>query len=441
MSVESEARFNSVMVAICDINGSYRGKRLPFSQIDKVFSGSLRMPLSASTVDIWGRDIEGSELVFESGDGDGVCRPLRDEIVPSPWLGEGSGFLPLCLYEESGEPHAGDPRNALSAVVARYAEKGLRPVVATELEFYLADISEDADSLTEGVAVPKFAAENVLSVQDLEEMGPFLDDVYAACEVCGIRADAAISETGVGQFEINLLHTDDPVRAADDALMFKRIVKGCARAHGRSATFMAKPHGESAGSGLHVHFSLLNEAGENVFDDGTDEGSDVMLSAVAGLTTAMPESTLLFAPHLNSYRRLRPETHAPTLVAWGYENRTAAIRIPGGSNKARRIEHRVSGADANPYLVLTAILGAALEGIEANLKPPAPLVGNAYNSDLPDIPSDWSLAINAFEEGEVMKKIFDPMLLQLIVQAKRQEMQRFLETVTEFEYQTYLEVV
>ncbi|MEH6832983.1 MULTISPECIES: glutamine synthetase family protein [Falsihalocynthiibacter] len=437
MSTKSEPKYNSVMVALCDINGAFRGKRLPIDQVDKVFDGSLRMPMSAATVDVWGRDIEGSELVFETGDADGICLPIRDEILPSPWMGASSGFVPVCMYDENGAPHPTDSRHALAAVVARFAALGLRPVVATELEFYLTDLHEQG-----GIpSSEKFDTENVLSVQELERLSPFLDDVYAACAESGIPVDAAISETGAGQFEINLLHTDDPLRAADDAMMFKRIVKGFAKSHGHTATFMAKPYGDGAGSGLHVHFSLLNEKDENVFDDGSEEGSDIMRAAIGGLTDAMQESALLFAPHFNSYRRLRPNSHAPTTVAWGYENRTAAIRIPGGNNKARRIEHRVAGADANPYLVLAAILGAALAGIEGKTRAPEPLTGNVYEAGMPQLPLDWAAAIDAFEQGPIVAEIFDPSLIQLIVQSKRQELERFLETVTKLEYQTYLEVV
>ena len=187
-------------------------------------------------------------------------------------------------------------------------------------------------------------------------MKSFLSDIYKACELQNIPADAAISENGCGQFEINLLHVDDPLKAGDDAIFFKRIVKSVARKHGMIASFMAKPYGEESGSGLHVHFSLLDSDGNNVFDDNGESGTDLLKYAVNGLISAMPESMLIFAPHYNSYRRLTPGTHAPTSAGWGYENRTAAIRIPGGDSKARRIEHRVAGADANPYLVLASIL-------------------------------------------------------------------------------------
>ena len=236
------------------------------------------------------------------------------------------------------------------------------------------------------------AFDGVLSTDELDAFAPFLEDVYDACRVQGIPADAAISENGCGQFEINLLHVADPLRAADDALLFKRLVKAIARKHGLAASFMAKTYGDQSGNGFHVHFSLIDDDGRNVFDDGGDEGSEHLRHAVGGLISAMAETTLLFAPHLNSYRRLRKGTHAPVAMAWGYENRTAAVRIPGGAAAARRIEHRVAGADANPYLVMAGILGAALIGIERELIPPDPTEGDAYAQDLPTLPPDWASA-------------------------------------------------
>ena len=155
----------------------------------------------------------------------------------------------------------------------------------------------------------------------------------------------------------------------------------------------------------------------------------------------MSESTLLFAPHMNSYRRLQPGSHAPTAIAWGYENRTAAVRIPGGSSAARRIEHRVAAGDANPYLVLAGVLGAALEGIEGQIRPVDPIEGDAYSRDLPRLPFDWLTAIEGFEQGAFMDKIFAPVLRSALVACKRQELAVFSARVTDFEYHSYLETV
>jgi glutamine synthetase len=432
----------SLRAAVCDLNGVMRGKRIPVDQAEKVLSGGLRMPLSVVGVDIWGEDIKDSPLVFTTGDADGLCEPIGRGILPMDWTPERTGLIPLWLREEKGTPFGGDPRRALAALAERYAAAGLFPVIAMELEFYLYDPKEDRPvAPISPVTGKRLDADSVLSIDEIDEFGSFFRDVYAACEQQGVPADSAIAENGVGQFEINLMHVNDPLRAADDAVLFKRIVKGVARKHGFAASFMAKPYGGRSGSGLHVHFSCLDKNGVNVFDDDTDEGSMMMRNAVGGLLAGMAQTTLLFAPHFNSYRRLRPGSHAPSAAAWGYENRTVAIRIPGGSPKARRIEHRVAGADANPYLVLAGILGGAIIGIEREMSPPDPVRGDAYTMKLRGLPPDWASAIDAFAAGEIVSATLPDVLRDMLVACKRQELTTFAAQVTDFEYEAYLDMV
>ncbi|MEQ8335625.1 glutamine synthetase family protein [Nisaea sp.] len=432
----------AVFACVCDLNGTMRGKRLPIEQAVKILGGGLRMPLSTLSVDVWGEDIEGSELVFETGDSDGICDFTGRPIVLINWTNRPSALAMLWMREEDGKPFMGDPRRALAEIVDRYKARGLTPVVATEMEFYLYDPSgTQPEPPRSPITDKRLDSDGALSLDELEHFDEFLDDVYDACAEQGIPADAAISENGAGQFEINMMHVADALKAADDAVLFKRLVRGIARKHGLAATFMAKPYGERAGSGLHVHFSLENEAGENLFDDGTDEGAPLMRNAVAGLLATMQENTLVFAPHENSYRRLLPGAHAPTSVAWGYENRTAAIRIPGGSPKARRIEHRVAGADTNPYLVLASILGGAFIGIEGEMEPEKPISGDAYSMKLDHLPLDWATAIEAFRRGRSVQNVYSKRLQTMLVESKTQELKRFARQVTDFEYDTYLEVV
>ena len=432
----------TIFACVCDLNGTLRGKRVPADQAIKVVEGGVRMPLSVASLDVWGEDIEGSKLVFETGDSDGLCDFTGRDLLPITWTDRPTAMAMLWMRKEDGTPFTGDPRRALDAVVQRYKALGLTPVVATELEFYLCDPTDDRPKSPHSpVTGKRLDSDGALSLDELQHFDGFLNDVYDACEQQGIPADAAISENGAGQFEINLLHVDDPLKAADDAVLFKRLVRGVARKHGFAATFMAKPYGTRSGSGFHVHFSMLDEDGNNVFDNGGEEGTPLMLNAVAGLLATMRENSLTFAPHENSYRRLMPGAHAPSGVAWGYENRTAAIRIPGGSHKARRIEHRVAGADANPYLVLTSILGGALLGIEEKMTPAEPIVGDAYRLDLPHLPLDWASAIEAFEDGKHVAGLFSAQLQTMLVECKTQELKRFAREVTDFEYHSYLEVV
>ncbi|HSG55780.1 MAG TPA: glutamine synthetase family protein, partial [Paracoccaceae bacterium] len=323
----------TIRVAAADLNGQPRGKRVPTRYADKVVEDGTRFPLSVLNLDIWGEDIDDSPLVFESGDADGVLKPTERGFMPMPWLEAPTALLPIWMFREDGRPYEGDPRHALRAVVDRYKARGLTPVVAVELEFFLIDDSgKNFQVPTSPRSGKRRKAAETLSIRALDQFDSFFTDLYDACEEMDIPADTAISEAGLGQFEINLMHGPDALRAADDAWLFKMLLKGLARRHGFAASFMAKPYEDYAGSGLHTHFSVLDAEGNNIFDDGTSRGTDVMRHAVAGCLAAMPDSTLVFAPHSNSYDRMVPGAHAPTSVCWAYENRTAAIRIPSGSH-------------------------------------------------------------------------------------------------------------
>ncbi|PWE32031.1 glutamine synthetase [Maritimibacter sp. 55A14] len=440
--LDAHPEIKTVRIAVSDLNGQPRGKRLPVASARKALEGGARMPLSTHNVDIWGDDIEDSPLVFESGDADGMLRPTERGLVPMPWLGAPSALLPMWMYQEDGTHFPGDPRHALAAVLERYRARGWTPVVATELEFYLVDDgSERPEPPINPYSGRQVQAREVLALNGLDVFDAYFTELYEACAAMGIPADSAISESGQGQFEINLMHEADALKAADDAWLFKQTVKGLARKHEMAATFMAKPYGEHAGNGLHIHFSVLDAEGCNIFDDGTEKGSDTLRHAVAGCLSAMRDSALLFAPHKNSYRRATPNSHAPTQICWGYENRTAAIRIPGGAPAARRVEHRVAGGDTNPYMVLAGVLGAALIGIEDAAEPPAPMTGNAYDQPFEQLPFSWREAIALFEESPLMERVFGPTMVANLVVCKRQELKRFEERWTDFEFATYLETV
>ncbi len=429
-------------VAACDLNGQMRGKRVPPSYAEKLNKGAVRMPLSALNVDLWGADIEGSPLVFESGDADGVLLPTDRGPVPMPWLATPTALAPMSLHNDDETPFAGDPRHALSAVLARYAAKGWSVVAATELEFTLLDASGDQPQPPfNPITKRKLDNESVLSMSEMDAFDAFFTELYDGCEAMGIPAQTTISESGIGQFEINLNH-QNAMRCADDTWLFKALVRGLARKHGFAATFMAKPYVNDAGNGMHVHFSVVDAQGRNVFDDGGPDGTNKLRSAVAGCLAAMPGSTLIFAPHGNSYTRLVPGAHAPTGACWAYENRTAAIRIPGGAPVARRIEHRVAGGDINPYLMLAAVLGAALIGIEDAMHAPAPITGNAYEIDgLPQLAPDWSSAVTAFENDPIVARIFPGDLIRNMAMTKRQEIARFADRPADEHWLSYLEAV
>lgn len=409
----------SLRLAICDLNGRARGKRIARAQADK--AGSARMPYSALNLDLRGDDIANSPLVFDSGDRDGTLRTTGRGPVPMPWLNTPSAMIQMALHHEDGRPFAGDPRHALNAVVDRYAARGWQAAAAFELEFFLVDASGGAlrPAAAPGWAAPYGGA--TLSLTTLDGFEAFFNDLYDGAEAMDIALGDTLSESGSSQFEAVLTH-QDPLDAADDAWHFRLLVEGTARRHGMVATFQPKPFADQAGNGLHLHTSIIDAQGANIFDDGGSRGTPALRHAIAGCLSALPATTLICAPFGSSFERFVNEAHAPTRRTWGYENRTVALRVPGGSPAARRIEHRVAGGDANPYLLLAAVLGAALDGIEAGAEPPAPTTGNGYDSDAPRIPTDWAAAIDLFESDPALAGVLPADLMTNLALTKRQEL-------------------
>lgn len=439
--LDEHPEVRNIRIGAADLNGQARGKRVPIRFARKIEEEGTRFPLSVLNLDIWGEDVEDSPLVFETGDPDGILMPTERGYVPMPWLQSPSALLPMWMFTENGEAFMGDPRQALKLIVDRYKARGLTPVVATEMEFYLVDDSgsELRQPLSPRSGKRRPGAE-MLSLRALDAFDAFFNDLYDACDVMNIPAEAAISEVGLGQFEVNLSHEPDAMKAADDAWLFKLLVRGLARNHGFAASFMAKPYEDYAGSGLHTHFSMINQFGRNLFADGTFEGTPLLHNAIAGCLKGIPELTLVFAPHANSYDRLVPESHAPTGICWAYDNRTASVRVPGGSLNARRVEHRVAGGDVNPYLFLAAVLGSALIGIEDNMIPPPPISGNAYDQDLEQIPDTWEQAIETFDSPFV-RRIFPQLLIDNLILTKLQEQHYMAELTPKQRLDLYLDTV
>ncbi|MEO1137128.1 MAG: glutamine synthetase family protein [Pseudomonadota bacterium] len=438
---EEAKSVSHISAVVCDLNGVLRGKKAPIKDIEKIIRGSFKLPLSTLLLDIWGRDVMQSGQVLETGDVDGVLAPTSRGIIPVSWGVSPTALFPLSMNRFNGEPYEGDARQVLASIVQQYKSRDMTPVCAMELEFYLYKPADAGKGLSAPGGGRAVAAASLYDLNELEHVSPIIEETYAVCARLGIPVGATISEGGAGQFEINLVHQSDALRAADDALLLKQIVKGVAKKHGLAATFMATPFGDDAGNGLHLHVSILNGAGENVFDNGKPEGSKQLRHAIGGLLEALPTSMLVFAPHANSYRRLREGTHAPTKCNWGYDNRTAAIRVPSGSNTSRRIEHRVAGADANPYLVMAVILGAMLNGLEEKTPLGAPAHGNAYESGSANLPNSWQDAISAFATSSMMRKIFNDLLVDAFTACKRQELETLAAIVPPAEIEAYLETV
>ena len=430
-----------IMAATCDLNGIWRGKRVPVTQVEKVLSEGIRIPISASCVDVWGADLEDSPFLFETGDSDGNGLSTGVGLLPDYTNEKNSALIPLWIFDNQAVSSPIDPRHVLNGVIQKFKNLSLRPVVAFELEFYLLEIQggrqlNPLKDFNES-ALPT----DVLSITDLDSNKEFFNDLYRVCGEFDIPMEGVSSENAAGQFEINLKHVDNPLTAADHAVFFKRFIKLIAKRYNKTATFMAKPFSKISGSGMHVHMSLLDSKGNNVFNNDTDLGSEILKSSVAGILDNMSESTLIFAPHFNSYKRLRPGTHAPINICWGYENRTAAVRVPGGNYAAKRIEHRVAGADANPYLVLSSILASVLDGILNKKVPPEPVLGDTYRTKLSQIPMSWDQAIQSFGSSKRNRNFYSEVFCNVFKNCKLQEVERFNARIEDHEITTYLESI
>jgi glutamine synthetase len=445
MSVEADwflrahPDITTIEALLPDCNGVMRGKWLPRHKLAKVYQGEFKLPVTALSLDIWGRDVE--ELVFESGDADGICRPIEGSLHPTPWAGDNNhGQVMLSLYNVDGTPYPGDPRHVLKRVISRFHSLGWRPVVAAELEFSL--VNYDNDSIQHTCPIPaghQPIGGNTYGVDVLQNNARLLDDIRRACEVQELPFDGIVKESAPSQYEINMQHVDNPVLAADQIQLMKRVVKGVAAKYGLVASFMAKPFENEAGNGMHVHCSVLDESGDNLFDDGTPAGTELLRHAIGGCLRYMAESMAIFAPNFNSYRRFQPGVHAPTSPTWGYENRTVAVRVPAGKNAARRLEQRVSGADANPYLLFSVLLSSVLEGIEQRLPAGEPIVGDGYAQAGEILPLYLPEAIRGFEESEFIERNLGSELRRIYSLSKWQENAQFRTRITPLEYQSYLE--
>ncbi|WP_423821800.1 glutamine synthetase family protein [Salinisphaera sp. SPP-AMP-43] len=427
---------------IVDINGIVRGKRLPAASLDRVYRKGLNLPVSTPLLDIWGQEVEATGLALASGDADRPCYPVAGSLRPMPWSPRPAAQMLLMMHEPDGSRFPGDPRAILASVLDRLAARGLTPVVATELEFRLFEAEPDAA----GRPIPTHRStrpgrrSQLYGIDELDALDDLFGDIERACAAQGLPMDTLIAEQGEGQYEINLEHVGDALLAADQTILLKRTIKACARRHGLAASFMAKPFGDSSGNGMHVHVSLVDGNGHNVFSDSQDETSPLM-QCVAGLLETMAEATAIFAPHDNSYRRFQAASHAPLAPAWGIDNRTTAVRLPLAEPAAARLEHRVAGADANPYLVLATVLAGMEHGLSQALVPPAQTVGDAYSQHAASLPDAWGSAIEAFEASDFIADYLGAEYQRWYAAAKRQERERLRAIVPVAEYDAYLRTV
>lgn len=435
-----DTRFVDVLLA--DLCGIPRGKRVTIDELTQVYDGGFLLPGSMFAIDVQGGTIQETGLGFDEGDADRACLPIPGTLLPVPWLRQDVAQIQVAMRDHDNGPFYGDPRHALVRVLEQFRQLRLTPVIALELEFYFLDPERTVTGHIQPPRLPQTGRREyrtqINSMADLNEYSVVLADISAACAVQRIPAGTALAEYGPGQFEVNLHHAADALRACDETIRFKRLVRGVASRHGMEATFMPKPYVGMAGSGAHIHVSLLDESGRNVFESNDATGNEILHHAIGGLAASMADTMLIFAPTVNSYRRYRSEAYVPLNPTWALNNRGVALRIPVSTPENRRVEHRVAGADANPYLLTAAVLAGMHHGITQHIDPGAPLAGNAYRDTVPGLPITWPEAALAFERSEFVREYFGASFQRLFVTTRRGEFHTFESQVSTLEYEWYV---
>lgn len=427
-----------------DLNGLLRGKRITRDALGKIYESGVCLPMSLIATDITGNTVEETGLGYAIGDEDRICRPVPGSLRPVPWQNKPMAQLLLSMEDAAGGVFAANPREVLKHVLDRYTALGLTPVVAVELEFYLLDAELTVDGRPQTSINPSTRIRNrttqVYYMEDLNDYQCFTDRLTDICRAQAIPADTAVAEYAPGQFEINLKHRADALQACDDAIYLKRAIKAVATQQNMIASFMAKPFVDQAGSGTHIHVSLLDREGRNIFAGTQAAPAPAMLHAIGGLQASSRDSMLMYAPHANSYRRFVLNAFVPLNDCWGFNNRTVAMRIPHSDVANTRIEHRIAGADANPYLVTAAVLAGMLHGIETKADPGPPIIGNAYEQT-PARTLYWRDTVADFLSSDYIARTFGPEFRHIYGQQKLKELRSFYTEVTTLEYEWYLRQV
>lgn len=432
----AHGRPERIELMLSDINAVLRGKWLPGDALGKLTSGAVRLPYSTYAPAIMGNEVEATGLGIVVGDPDGALVPVKGSLRPVPWMPGTVAQLQVEMLTPEGQASPISPRGILERMVDRFTGHGWHPVVATELEFYLLRPRSKAyDAPKPPVRTP--AAQNY-DLEVVARQEAILTEILRACDVQGLETDTLIAEYGPGQFEVNFHHTGDVLAAADTALLFRRLVRGVVAKHGMEATFMAKPYADAPGNGMHVHASVLDETGENIFNHQAGPAPSATLkNAVAGVLATMEELQAIFAPHMNSYRRFQPMSFAPSTPDWGLDNRAAGVRLPEVTGPGARLEHRISGADVNPYLVLTAILGGMMHGLETAPDLPLP-IDDPASEPAQRLGHDWFDAVERFAASDRAAEMFGAEFRDVYAAVKHDEVQTLTGMITPVEYQYYL---
>ena len=424
-------RLDEVECMISDLPGIARGKAVPAAKWGKQTQFHLPESIFFQTLTGgWG------EAAGEAGftEPDMILKPDYATATAAPWTEDGTLQVIHDAYGTNDEPVQFSPRNVLKRVVDLYKKEGWTPVVAPEMEFFLVAPNTDPAKPIEpmiGRSGRPAAARQAYSMTAVDDYGPVIDDIYEYAEIQGFEIDGITQEGGAGQLEINLNH-GDPVELADQVFFFKRLLKEAALKHNCFATFMAKPIEDEPGSAMHIHHSILDRDGNNIFAGHDGEETDAFFHFIGGLQTHLPSVVAVMAPYVNSYRRYVKDHAAPINLAWARDNRTTGIRVPLSSARARRVENRLAGMDCNPYLCIAASLACGYLGIKQAITPEERFEGDAYEGE-GALPQGLWAALDLFDANTAMHDVLGPDFARVYSIVKKAEYEEFLQVISPWE--------
>ena len=431
----NEQRVTEIECLVPDLTGVARGKILP--RIKFTEDRGMRLPQAVVAMGVTGEFPEEGPYydVISPTDMDMHLRPDPTTARIVPWAVDPTAQVIHDCYDKDGQLVPFAPRSVLRHVCDLYAAKGWKPVVAPELEFYLVARNTDPDMPLKppiGRSGRAETSRQAYSIDAVNEFDPLFEDVYAYCEKMGLNVDTLIHEVGAGQMEINFFH-DEPLGLADEVFLFKRTVREAALRHDMFATFMAKPIAGEPGSAMHIHQSLVDRAtGQNIFSNPDGSASREFYWFIGGLQRYIPAAMALFAPYVNSYRRLVRGVAAPINIQWGTDNRTVGIRSPLASAQARRIENRVIGADANPYVALAATMACGYLGITKQIEPTAECKGDAYLGDF-SLPRSLGEALTLLRDEKDLHEVLGASFITVYTEVKEIEYAEFMKVISPWE--------
>ena len=431
----NERHVTEIECLVPDLTGVARGKILPREKFTE--DRGMRLPEAVVAMGVTGEfPTEGPYYdVISPNDMDMHLQPDASTVRIVPWATDPTAQVIHDCYDKNGRliPYA--PRSVLRRVCDLYAAKGWAPIVAPELEFYLVARNTDPDMPLKppiGRSGRAETSRQAYSIDAVNEFDPLFEDVYDYCKQMGLNVDTLIHEIGAGQMEINFFHAD-PLSLADEVFFFKRTLREAALRHDMFATFMAKPIAGEPGSAMHIHQSLVDKAsGRNIFSNEDGTPSKEFYWYIGGLQKYVPAAMAMFAPYVNSYRRLARNTAAPINIQWGCDNRTVGIRSPVAVPSARRIENRVIGADANPYVAFAATLACGWLGIQQKLEPTPECKGDAYLGDF-QLPRSLGEALDLLRHQKDLAEVLGEAFVTVYTEVKEIEYAEFMKVISPWE--------